>query len=108
MPKCRCYGRSRRKTHIPIATGERLFTKWGFREVLEKGASSILQPDLSHAGGIFEGRTIAGMAEAYYAGIRYPSQSATSFDPQLIIDIVHRANSTAWLKHFGLSEVLCG
>ena len=56
-------------THIPIATGERLFTKWGFREVLEKRAASILQPDLCHAGGIFETRLIAGMAETYYAGI---------------------------------------
>lgn len=56
-------------TEIPIATGERLFTKWGFREVLEKRAASILQPDLSHAGGIMECRLIAGMAEAYYAGI---------------------------------------
>lgn len=58
-----------RKTHLPIATGERLFTKWGFREVLEKRAASILQPDLSHAGGIFECRLIAGMAESHYAGI---------------------------------------
>ncbi len=57
------------KTHIPIATGERIFTKWGFREILEKGAASILQPDLCHAGGIFECRLIAGMAEAYYASI---------------------------------------
>jgi galactonate dehydratase len=37
--------------------------------VLEKRAASILQPDLSHAGGIFETRLIAGMAEAYYAGL---------------------------------------
>lgn len=58
-----------RKTHIPIATGERIFTKWGFREVLEKDAASILQPDISHAGGIFEGRLIAGMAESYYAAV---------------------------------------
>jgi galactonate dehydratase len=58
-----------RKTHLPIATGERIFTKWGFREILEKGAASILQPDISHAGGIFEGRLIAGMAESYYAAI---------------------------------------
>jgi galactonate dehydratase len=58
-----------RKTHLPIATGERVYTKWGFREVLEKGAASILQPDIAHAGGIFEGRLIAGMAEAYYAAI---------------------------------------
>ncbi|MEM6844561.1 MAG: galactonate dehydratase [Bacteroidota bacterium] len=58
-----------RGTHLPIATGERVFTKWGFREILEKGAASILQPDLCHAGGITEGRLIAGMAEAYYAVI---------------------------------------
>ncbi len=58
-----------RSTHLPIATGERVFTKWGFREVLEKHAASILQPDLCHAGGITECRLIAGMAEAYYAAI---------------------------------------
>jgi len=58
-----------RKTHLPIATGERVYTKWGFREILEKRAASILQPDISHAGGIFEARIIAGMAEAYYAAI---------------------------------------
>ena len=58
-----------RGTHLPIATGERIFTKWGFREILEKGAASLLQPDLCHAGGIMEARLIAGMAEAYYAGI---------------------------------------
>ena len=56
-------------TEIPIATGERIYTKWGFREILEKRAASILQPDLSHAGGIMECRLIAGMAEVYYAGI---------------------------------------
>lgn len=58
-----------RGTHLPIATGERVFTKWGFREVLEKGAAAVLQPDLCHAGGITECRLIAGMAEAYYATI---------------------------------------
>jgi galactonate dehydratase len=58
-----------RFTHLPIATGERIFTKWGFRELLEKQAATILQPDLCHAGGITEVRLIAGMAEAYYAAI---------------------------------------
>lgn len=58
-----------RGTHLPIATGERIFTKWGFRDILEQRAATILQPDLCHAGGIFEGRLIAGMAEAYYASI---------------------------------------
>ena len=56
-------------TPLPIATGERIYTKWGFREILEKHAAVILQPDLCHAGGITEARLIAGMAEAYYASI---------------------------------------
>ena len=55
------------KTHIPLATGERVFTKWGFREILEKRAAQILQPDVCYAGGITELRLIAGMAEAYYS-----------------------------------------
>jgi galactonate dehydratase len=55
-----------KKTHIPLATGERIFTKWGFREILEKGAAQILQPDVNYAGGITELKIIAGMAEAYY------------------------------------------
>ncbi len=58
-----------RGTFLPIATGERVFTKWGFREVLEKRAATVLQPDLCHAGGITEVRLIAGMAEAYYASV---------------------------------------
>jgi len=58
-----------KKTHIPIATGERVFLKWGFREILEKGAAMILQPDVNYAGGITELKVIAGMAEAYYAPI---------------------------------------
>jgi len=58
-----------RSTHLPIATGERIFTKWGFREILEKKAAVVLQPDLCHAGGITEVRLIAGIAEAFYASI---------------------------------------
>ena len=58
-----------KKTSIPLATGERIFTKWGFREILEKHAAMILQPDICYAGGITELRLIAGMAEAYYAPI---------------------------------------
>jgi galactonate dehydratase len=58
-----------RSTCIPIATGERLYTRWGFREVLEKQAAAILQPDLCHAGGITEVRKIAAMAEVYYCQI---------------------------------------
>ncbi|MBB3662496.1 MULTISPECIES: galactonate dehydratase [Prauserella salsuginis group] len=51
-------------TTIPIATGERLFSRWDFRDVLPQGVA-VVQPDLSHAGGISECRRIAAFAEAY-------------------------------------------
>ena len=53
------------QTHIPLAAGERMFSRFDFKRVLEAGGISILQPDLSHAGGITECYKIAGMAEAY-------------------------------------------
>lgn len=53
----------------PIATGERLFTKFGFREVIERGAAAIVQPDPCICGGIFETRQIAAMAEASYVAV---------------------------------------
>ena len=56
-------------TTIPVATGERLATKFEFRELLEKQAAAILQMALGRVGGILEARKIAGMAEAYYAQI---------------------------------------
>ncbi|OLP61599.1 isomerase [Xaviernesmea oryzae] len=57
------------KTSIPIATGERLTTKYEFQRVLETGAASILQMNVARAGGILECKKIAGMAEAHYAVI---------------------------------------
>lgn len=51
--------------NIPIATGERLFSRWDFKRLLETGYVDIIQPDLSHAGGITEVKKIAAMAEAY-------------------------------------------
>ncbi|MFC4736825.1 galactonate dehydratase [Bacillus daqingensis] len=54
-----------RSTSIPIATGERMYSKWDFKPLLEGGYADIIQPDLSHAGGITECRKIASMAEAY-------------------------------------------
>ncbi len=51
--------------NIPIATGERLFSKWDFKRLFKAGGVDIIQPDLSHAGGITEVKKIAAMAEAY-------------------------------------------
>ena len=51
--------------NIPIATGERLFSKYDFKRLLQIGGVDIIQPDLSHAGGITEVKKIAAMAESY-------------------------------------------
>ncbi|HCL31431.1 MAG TPA: galactonate dehydratase [Candidatus Latescibacteria bacterium] len=55
-----------RSTHIPIATGERNTTRWGFREICEKKAAAVLQPDIRHCGGILEMKKIAALAEVHY------------------------------------------
>lgn len=49
----------------PIATGERMYSRWDFKSIFEQGAVDIIQPDVSHAGGITEVKKIASMAEAY-------------------------------------------
>lgn len=54
---------------IPIATGERLVTRFQFREILEKRACAIIQPDVCHCGGISEIKKIAAMAETYYVSV---------------------------------------
>ena len=56
-------------TNIPIATGERLVTKFEFAQVLQKQAAQIIQVDVGQCGGILEAKKIAGMAEAHYAMI---------------------------------------
>src|SRR5207237_8881037 len=58
-----------RATSIPIATGERLTTKYEFARVLQTGAASILQMALGRVGALLEAKKIAGMAEAHYAQI---------------------------------------
>jgi galactonate dehydratase len=54
---------------FPIATGERLLSRWEFRRIFELQACALIQPDLSHAGGISETKRIANMAEPYYIHI---------------------------------------
>jgi galactonate dehydratase len=59
----------RRSVRAPIATGERLTTRWDFRRVCELQACHVLQPDLSHCGGLLEARKIAALGETYLMGI---------------------------------------
>lgn len=59
----------RQRLPIPIATGERLLSRWEYRELIEGGGAEILQPDLMHAGGLTEVRKIATAADTYYLPI---------------------------------------
>lgn len=59
----------RRASSVPIATGERLVTRYQFREVIEKQACHVIQPDLCHCGGLWEAKKIAAMAEVYTMGV---------------------------------------
>ena len=58
-----------RSTTVPIATGERHLTRWGFREVIEREMCAILQPDIRHCGGMMELKKIAAMAEIHNMAI---------------------------------------
>jgi len=63
------YPRLAAQTHLPIAAGERMYSRFEFKRVLAAGGLAIVQPDLSHAGGITECVKIAAMAEAYDVGL---------------------------------------
>ena len=65
----RAYVHLKRDLPVPIATGERLLSRWEFRELMEEGAVDVYQPDLMHAGGITEVRKIASMADTHYRPI---------------------------------------
>ncbi len=58
-----------RAVRTPLASGERLNTKYGYRQLLEKQAVAVLQPDICNCGGIMEGKKIAAMAEAWYVPV---------------------------------------
>jgi L-alanine-DL-glutamate epimerase-like enolase superfamily enzyme len=57
--------RVRNATRVPIAAGENIYSRYGFRPFLEKEALSVIQPDVSKTGGLLETRKIASMAEVY-------------------------------------------
>ena len=58
-----------RSVSVPLATGERLFGRHGFRELLERQAVRIIQPDIARTGGITEFKKIAAMADTYYVSV---------------------------------------
>lgn len=65
----------KRELPIPLATGERLLSRWEYRELIENGGVDVIQPDLTHAGGITEVKRIAALADTYYLPVA-PHNSA--------------------------------
>jgi galactonate dehydratase len=58
-----------RKSNVPLAGGERLFTRFGYRRVFEEGLLSIAQPDFTHCAGLMEAKKLSAMADAYYVRV---------------------------------------
>jgi len=56
----------RQSTNTPIACGENLYMRWGYREILEKNGVDIIQPDFQKVGGLSEARKVANQAQTYY------------------------------------------
>ena len=83
----------------PIATGERLVSQHHFRELFELRACSVIQPDITHCGGLSEARRIAAMAESYRIAIaphnpQGPVSTAASLGLRLCHAIVHHLRSS--------------
>jgi len=68
----------RKKTTIPVVTGEALYTKAAFREVFERKAADIINPDVCNCGGILEVKEIAAMAEPYYVAVAPHNYNSTA------------------------------
>ena len=79
-----------RSTAIPIATGERVTTRWGFREICERKAAAVIQPDIRHCGGILEMKKIANLAEIHDIAVA-PHSAA---DPVGIVASIHAMAGT--------------
>jgi galactonate dehydratase len=107
----------RRRVRVPIAAGERLYSRWDFREFFRLGCADYIQPDISHAGGIMEVRKIAAMAECHYIPIcphnpSGPVANAATLQlaactPNFFVletmasDVPHRAEISSEMVHLG-------
>ena len=69
---------AKREIRIPVVTGEALYTKFDFREVFERGAADIINPDVCNVGGILELKEIAAMAEAYFVAVSPHNYNSTT------------------------------
>lgn len=102
----RSMGEIREKVNIPLASGERIFTRWGYRPFLEERSLQVLQPDFCLVGGITEGKKVADMANVYDAMIQGhccggPISTAAALQVETAIPnfIIHELHSGALKEH---------
>lgn len=96
----------RDKVNIPLASGERIFTRWGYRPFLEERSLQVLQPDFCLVGGITEGKKVADMANVYDCMIQGhccggPISTAVALQVETAIPnfIIHELHSGALKAH---------
>ena len=90
--------RAKRDIHIPVVTGEALYTKFDFREVFERGAADIINPDVCNVGGILELKEIAAMAEAYFVAVSPHNYNSTT------VGLAATAHAAATMPNFLITE----
>ena len=95
----------KRNTTIPLAAGERLYSRWGFKPYFESQAIALAQPDLGNCGGITEGKKIADMAKAYDIGVQahicggpLATAAALQFEAALPNFVIHEVHASVFLE----------
>ena len=89
---------------LPLATGERSYTRWGFRQFFEDRSLDIIQPDLANTGGITETKKICDMAQVYDMGVQIATAAALQLEaviPNFVIHEEHNANLLKWYVNAG-------
>jgi len=90
---------------IPIAAGERIYTRWGYRPFYEERALNVIQPDLCNCGGISEGKKICDMGHVYDVGVQIhvcggPISTAAALQVEAVVPnfLIHEHHQAALLK----------
>lgn len=93
------------KVNIPVATGERVYTRWGYRPFFEDHSIGIIQPDLCNTGGITEGKKICDMAHVYDIGVQVhccggPISAAAALQLEAVIPnfVIHELHASALIQ----------
>jgi L-alanine-DL-glutamate epimerase and related enzymes of enolase superfamily len=94
-----------KKLHIPLASGERIYTRWGYRPFFEKQALAVIQPDICTCGGITEAKKICDMANTYDTTVQIhvcgsPVTTAATLQVEAVIPnfLIHEQNTVARKK----------